>query len=77
MDIVRMKCAQVTSTKSLKFIAGESMPKIILNVDVAVVEIEEAISHLRRTQTNTHNLSIAKWCEQEIDMMLDEILARS
>ena len=77
MDIVRMKCAQVTSTKSFKFIAGESMPKIILNVDVAVVEIEEAISHLRRTQTNTHNLSIAKWCEQEIDMMLDEILARS
>ena len=33
MDIVRMKCAQATSDKSLKFIAGESMPKIILNED--------------------------------------------
>ena len=59
-----------------KFLVGESMPKINLDEEVTVPEIEEAISHLRKTATNTHNLKIAAWCEQEIDAMLDLILAK-
>jgi len=34
-------------------------------------DIEEAMSHLRATQKNTHNLRIAQWCSEEIDRLLD------
>jgi hypothetical protein len=34
-------------------------------------DIEEAMSHLRATQKNTHDLRIAKWCSEEIDRLLD------
>lgn len=34
-------------------------------------DIEEAMSHLRATQKNTHDLRIAQWCSEEIDRLLD------
>jgi hypothetical protein len=49
---------------------GMFMPKINLDL-VEVEELDEAISHLRATQINTHDLRIAKWCSEEIDRMLD------
>ena len=34
-------------------------------------DIEEAMSHLRATQKNTHDLRIAQWCSEEIDRLVD------
>lgn len=42
-----------------------------LEDDESKEDIEEAMSHLRLTQKNTHDLRIAKWCSEEIDRLLD------
>ena len=42
-----------------------------LEDDASKEDIEEAMSHLRATQKNTHDLRIAKWCSEEIDRLLD------
>jgi hypothetical protein len=46
------------------------MPQI--NIQEADVEdIDEAITHLRHTQLNSHDLRIIDWCAEEINRMLD------
>ena len=42
-----------------------------LEDDASKEDIEEAMSHLRATQKNTHDLRIAQWCSEEIDRLLD------
>ena len=48
-----------------------------LEDDIDKEELDEAMSHLRATQKNTHDLRIAKWCLEEIDRLLDAKLEKA
>jgi len=56
---------------------GDTMAKIVVDALTNEDDIDEAITHLRNTMKNSHDVHFAKWCEEEIDRMLDEKLERS
>ena len=48
-----------------------------LENDIGKEELDEAMSHLRATQKNTHDMRIAQWCMEEIDRLLDAKLEKA